>query len=121
MIGMSRGFRDTREMLDHAVLVRAQAGAVIGRHHHQHGGAGFRRLAGALGGDAGGEMAAGHDHRHAAGDMGEAEIGERVALCVGEQELLGIIGENADAVDSLVDHAVEHAPLPVEVDVAVSR
>ena len=44
-----------------------------------------------------------------------------VALVVGEQELLGIVGEDADAVDALVDHAVEHAALAVEVEVARRR
>ena len=43
------------------------------------------------------------------------------ALVVGQQELLGIVGEDADAVDALVDHAVEHAALPVEVEVADRR
>ena len=44
-----------------------------------------------------------------------------VALRVGEQELLGIVGEDADAVDALVDHAVEHAALTVEIEVAGRR
>ena len=41
-----------------------------------------------------------------------------LALVVGEQELLGVVGEDADAVDALVDHAVEHAALAVEVELA---
>ena len=60
----------------------------------------------------------GDDHRHAAGDVREAQVEQRVALGVGQQELLGVVGEDADAVDALVDHAVEHAALPVEVEVA---
>ena len=44
---------DAREMLDHAVLVRAQSGAVIGRHHHEHLGAGFGGAACALRRDTG--------------------------------------------------------------------
>ena len=106
-------------MLDHAVLVRAQTGAVIRRHHHQHAGAGFRRFARTFRRDARGEMTTGRDHRHAAGHVREAKIRERVALRVRQQELLGIIRENADAVDALVDHAIEHAALAVEIDVAV--
>ena len=49
----------------------------------------------------------------------EAQVEQRVALVVGQQELLGIVGKDADAVDALVDHAVEHATLSVEVDLAV--
>ena len=77
------------------------------------------RARGALGGDARAEMAARHDDRHAAGDVREAQVEQRVALGVGQQELLGVVGEDADAVDALVDHAVEHAALAVEVEVAV--
>ena len=51
----------------------------------------------------------------------EAEVEQRVALVVGQQELLGVVGEDADAVDALVDHAVEHAALAVEVEVAGRR
>ena len=48
----------------------------------------------------------------------DAQIEQHVALRVGEQELLGIVGEDADAVDALVDHAVEHAALALEIEVA---
>ena len=58
MIGMPRGLGDAREVLDDAVLVGAQARAVIGRHQHQHLRAGRGRRARALGGDARAEMAA---------------------------------------------------------------
>ena len=49
----------------------------------------------------------------------EAQRRAAVALVVGQQELLGVVGQDADAVDALVDHAVEHAALAVEVEVAV--
>jgi hypothetical protein len=32
--------------------------------------------------------------------------------------LLRIVGENAYAVDALIDHAVEHTPLPRQIDLA---
>ena len=50
----------------------------------------------------------GDDHGDAAGDVRQAEVEQRVALLVGQQELLGEVREDADAVDALVDHAVEH-------------
>ena len=43
-------------------------------------------------------------------------VEQRVALGVRQQELLRIVGEDADAVDALVDHAVEHAALAVEIE-----
>ena len=44
--------------------------------------------------------------------------GQLIALDVGKQELLRKIRQDADAVDPLVDHAIGHAPLPVEVHLA---
>jgi hypothetical protein len=37
---------------------------------------------------------------------------------VGEQELLGVVCEHADTIDALIDHAVENAALPFEVELA---
>ena len=71
----------------------------------------------ALGGDARREMAAGHDDRHAAGHMSQAQIERGRPLVIGQQELLGVIREDADAVDALIDHAIEHAALPVEIEI----
>ncbi len=104
-------------MLQHRALVGAQARAVVRRHQHQHRGTGRR----------GGPCA-----RAAAIRVlkwlqvtitgtrpltwRQAEVEQRVALVVGQQELLGVVGEDADAVDALVDHAVEHAALSVEVE-----
>jgi len=50
-----------------------------------------------------------------AGDVRQTNVEQRVALIVGEQELLRIVGEDTDAVDALIDHAVEHAPLAGDV------
>ena len=51
--------------------------------------------------------------------MPQRDVLQDVALLVVEQELLGVVGEDADAVDALVDHAVEHAAHAVEIEVAV--
>ena len=48
-------------------------------------------------------------------------VEQRAALRVGQQELLGVVGEDADAVHALVDHAVEHAPHARQVEVARRR
>ncbi len=53
--------------------------------------------------------------------MREAQVDQRSAFVVGEQELLRIVGQDADAIHALVDHAIEHAPLALEVDVRRSR
>jgi hypothetical protein len=42
-----------------------------------------------------------------------------IALLVGEQELLREIGEDADAVDALVDHQVHDTPVALDIEVAV--
>ncbi len=62
------------------------------------------------------EVAAGDDHRHAARDLGETQIEQGIALAVREQELLRVVGQDADAVDALIDHAVEHPALAVRVE-----
>ncbi len=113
-----RRFGDGGEVLQNTVFVGAQPRAMVGRHQHQHRGTGGGGGFGALRGDAGAEMAAGDDHRDAAADMGQAQVGECRALVVGQQELLGIVGQHADAVYALIHHAIEHAPLAVEVEVA---
>src|SRR5665811_2041595 len=66
-------------------------------------------------------MAAGDDDRTATGDIGKAEFGQRVPLMVGEQELLGVVCQHTDPVDALIEHAVEDAALPFEVEVAGGR
>ena len=112
----ARRLRDGGEMLDHARLVGLQGRAMIRRHQHQHGGARIGRPLGALGGDVGAEMAGRDDDRNAPGGAVEARVLNRGAFLVGQQELLGEIGEDADAVDALVDHAVDHAPLAFKVE-----
>jgi hypothetical protein len=114
----ARDLRDMREVLEHA---RSSARSPV----PWYGGisisicapAGGRR-ARPLAGDARAEVAARDDHRHAAGDVRAAELEQRRALVVGEQELLGVVREDADAVDALVDHAVEHAPHARQVEAA---
>ena len=48
--------------------------------------------------------------------MRQAQFGQPIALRVGEHELFGGVGEDANAVDALIDHAIEHPPLPIEID-----
>ena len=112
-------FRNPRKMLRHPVLVRAQAGAVIRRHQHQHAGAAFGCLAGTLGGDPGTEVTGGDDDRHTVGHMSETEARQCVALLVSQKKLLGVIRQDADAIDALIDHAIEHTTLTFEIKVAV--
>jgi hypothetical protein len=54
--------------------------------------------------------------------MGNAQIEESVTLVVRKQKLLGVVGRDADAVDALVDHAVEHTRwLTSEIAVLAER
>ena len=105
-------------MLDDALFIGAKSGAVIRRHEHQHRRAGRCRFFSSSGSNTGTEVTAGDDNRDAPGNMRQAEIHQRIALVIREQELLGIVGEDADAIDPLVDHAIEHAVLTVEVELA---
>src|SRR6266702_4334530 len=75
--------------------------------------------AAALDGDARAEMAACDNHRNPAGHVRQAELEQRLALGIGQKELLGKVRQDADAVDALIDHAVEHAAHAVEVEVTV--
>ena len=50
-----------------------------------------------------------------------AEIGQQIALGIGQEKLFGIIGEDTNAVDALIDHAIKNAPHPVEVEIAVFK
>ena len=47
--------------------------------------------------------------------MLERQPGQRFALLIAQQELLGKVGEHADAVDALVDHQIENAAHAVEI------
>ena len=49
--------------------------------------------------------------------MLKAQPEKSVALFIGKRELFGVIGENADTVDSLVDHAVQHPLLCLPIDI----
>ncbi len=99
-------------------LGHAEGGAVVGRHHHHHRGTQVLRAAAALGADLGAEVRGGHDHRHAAGDVLEDGARQQLALVVREHELLGEIGEDADAVRAGIDHEIDAALLAREVELA---
>ena len=47
--------------------------------------------------------------------MAETQLCQGGSFGVREKKLLRVIGQNANAIDALVDHAVEHAPLTVFV------
>ena len=51
--------------------------------------------------------------------MVEDQGGQSLALVVGDGELLGVVGQDADAVDAGVDHEVDRALLALEIEVAV--
>ena len=121
MIGMGAASATRAKCCEDAGFVGAQPRAMVGRHQHQHGRAGRGGDTRPLGRDARAEMAARDNHRNAPGHVREAQVDERRPLVVGQQELLGIIGEHADAVHTLVDHAIEHAPLAVEIEIARHR
>ena len=64
-------------------------------------------------------MADGHDDRGPAIDMFDAQPGQLLALVIGEQELFGEVGENADPVHPLENHAIESAALSLQVKRAI--
>jgi hypothetical protein len=84
---------------------------VIWRQEHEHAGAGRMGFAGAISRNAGAEMAAGDDYRQAAGQWDRHRSSKIIALGVRQGELLRVVGEDANAVGSLVSHAVEQPPL----------
>ena len=61
-----------------------------------------------------------HDHRHAARDMIQDRVQYQVALGVGQHELLGEVGEDAEPVRAGVDHEIDSAFLPFEIKPAVT-
>ena len=104
------------ELVEGLLRVALQKRAVIGRHHHHDGRAKLLCLAGPRHRDVGREMADGDDDRKPAGHMFQAQPCQMLALGIRDQELLGEIGEDADAVASLIDHAVENAAHAVVID-----
>ncbi|SPA55346.1 protein of unknown function [Cupriavidus taiwanensis] len=113
------GVRDRGEELMDAALGHADGGAVVRRHHHHHGGAGVLRRAAALGAQARAEMRGGDDHWHAPVHVFQHGLHQHVALVVAEHELLGEIGQDAQAVRAGIDHEVDAAALAVQVKPAV--
>ena len=59
-----------------------------------------------------------HDHRHPAGDMLQHRMHHLFALGIGQHELLGEIGQDAQAVGAGVDHEIDAAALAFEIELA---
>jgi hypothetical protein len=60
------------------------------------------------------EMAARHDHWNPPGNVVQAKFKQGIAFLVGEQELLGVVCEDADAVHTLIDHTVQPSSVPAD-------
>ena len=100
-------------------LWHAEGGAMVGRHDHHHGGAQLLRLFAAFGADARAVMRGGDDDGHAARHMFQCRARQQFALLVGQRELLGEIGQQAQAVHAGGYHEVQAAFLASEVQRAV--
>ena len=64
-------------------------------------------------------MTTGHNHRHPSGHMVQAELKQDVPFFIRKQKLFGIIREDADAVHTLIDHAVQHPFLGIKIETSV--
>ncbi|UCF54980.1 MAG: FAD-dependent oxidoreductase, partial [Bradyrhizobium sp.] len=93
-----------------------QGRTVIGRHHHHHGCTGRFGLLAARSAYRRTEMGGGDDHGDAAGDMFQHGMHHGLALGVGEHELLGEIGEDAETMRAGIDHEIDAAALAFEVE-----
>ena len=82
------------------------------------GGAHVLRAAAAFGADARAEVGGGDDHRHPAGDVFQHRMHHPFALGIGEDELLGEVGQDAQPVRAGVDHEIDAAALPIEIELA---
>ena len=60
-------------------------------------------------------MAGGDDDGNAPRHMLQHRMHHRFALGIGQHELLGEIGEDADAVRAGIDHEIDAAALPLQV------
>ena len=59
-----------------------------------------------------------HDHGHPARDVLQHRIHHLLTLGVGQHELLGKVGQDADALGAGIDHEIDAAPLAVEIEFA---
>ena len=66
-------------------------------------------------------MAARNDDRDSPAHMRETQVEQRIALAVRKQELFRVVGQNADPVDALCEHAIEYATLSFEIQLAGLR
>ena len=91
---------------------------MVGRHHHDHGGALVLGAAAALRAHLRAEVGGGHNHRHPTGDMFEDGFGQHVTLFVREQKLLREVGQNAQSVGAGVDHEIDATLLACKIEFA---
>ena len=110
--------QDVEEAED-PVQAETDGGAVVGRHHHDHGGAPVLRAPAPRGAHPGAAMGGRDDHGHASGDVAQDRAGQHLALLVGEDELFREVRQDAQPVRTRVDHEVHAAELPGHVEVAV--
>ncbi len=100
-------------------LGHAEGGAVVGRHHHDHGGAHVLRGAAALGAHAGAVVGGGDDHRHPACDVLQRRAREDFTFGIRQRKLLGKVGQDAQAIDTGIDHEIQTALLAFQVEAAI--
>jgi hypothetical protein len=60
-------------------------------------------------------MAAGDHDRHASRNVRQTEINQYIPFIIRQKKLFRVICEDTDPIDPLINHAVEHTPLPVQV------
>ena len=90
---------------------------MVGRHHHDHRGAGVLRAPAPLRTDPRTGVRRGHDHRHAPGDVLEDAGRQQLALIVREHELFGEVRKDRKTLAAGVDQEIDAAQLAGEVEV----
>ena len=112
------GVETLLEEPDHLFLGNAEGGAVVRRHDHHHGRALLLRPAAARRAHLGAVVRGGDDHRHPARHVFQQRAREDLAFVVRQRELLGEIGQDAQAIHAAVDHEIDGALLARQVQPA---
>src|SRR5260370_15915611 len=93
---------------------------MIRRNYHHMGRPGLLGPPRTFGTDVRSEMCCRDDHGDAARDMVQHGVEYQFALGVGQHELLGEVGEDAEHLRTGIDHAVDGALLAIEIEPAVA-